>query len=76
MSNTKREKFIVRVIRKREIEIPTHKDSTSQAPRMEEETAQVYEQEFDKLDIGDFAIMLNRKEQKTSQEKDDKSLKL
>lgn len=59
------EKFIVRVIRKREVENPAGNKS--------EQTDQIYEQEFDKMDIGKFATDLNRKD---GQEKDVKSLKL
>ncbi len=36
MENIKDEKFIIRVIRKRNIEIPPIKDSSNQIPRMEE----------------------------------------
>jgi hypothetical protein len=59
------EKFIVRVIRKRELENPTGNKN--------EQVDQIYEQEFDKLDIGKFAVDLNKKD---GQEKDAKSLKL
>jgi len=37
------------------------------------EVDQIYEQEFDRIDIGKFAVDLNRKDDK---EKDDKSLKM
>lgn len=60
------EKFIVRVIRKR-----TNDNTT--AGQVKEETDQIYEQEFSKLDIGEFAVSLNRKD---GQEKDEKSIKL
>jgi len=76
MSNIKNEKFIVRVIRKRTIETPAHKDSTSQASRIDEKADPIYEQEFDTFDIANFATRLNRKEKKEGKEKDDKSLKM
>ena len=37
------------------------------------EVDQIYEQKFDRIDIGKFAVDLNRKDDK---EKDDKSLKM
>ena len=61
------EKFIVRVLRKR---ITPAENGTSLAPR--EQTDQIFEQEFDKLDIGKFAVELNRKD---GQEKDPESIK-
>jgi len=76
MENIKDEKFIIRVIRKRNIEIPPIKDSSNQIPRMEEKTDSIYEQEFDKFDIADFATRLNQKEKKDGKEKDDKSIKM
>ena len=61
----KNEKFIVRVIRKRHGE--------NSAGNKNEETDQIYEQEFDKFDVGKFAVDLNKKDGK---EKDEKSLKM
>ena len=60
-----KQKFIVRVIRNRKIENP--------AGNAREEVDQIYEQEFENIDIGDFAMKLNRKD---GQEKDEKSLKV
>jgi hypothetical protein len=63
------EKFIVKVLRKKLI--APSSESTSQAVR--EECDQIFEQEFDKFDIGKFAVDLNRKD---GQEKDKESVKL
>jgi len=60
-----KEKFTVRVIRKRKVKNPEGNAS--------EEVDQIYEQEFDHIDIGDFAMKLNRKD---GQEKDEKSIKV
>jgi phosphoribosylformylglycinamidine (FGAM) synthase PurS component len=60
-----KEKFTVRVIRKRKV-----KNTEGNAI---EEIDQIYEQEFDHIDIGDFAMKLNRKD---GQEKDEKSIKM
>ena len=70
MIEAKNEKFIVRVIRKSETE-PYEKDGQKFPKR--EVVDQIYEQEFDQMDIGKFATDLNRKDGK---EKDDKSLKM
>jgi len=66
------EKFIVRVLRKQIKETPAPEESTSKILRKEETTDQIYEQEFDKFDIGKFAVDLNRKDGK---EKDVNSIK-
>jgi len=76
MSDIKNEKFIIKVIRKRITEIPAHQDSASKIPKIEEKVDQIYEQEFDNLDIGELAMKLNRKEKKDGQEKDEKSIKI
>jgi hypothetical protein len=60
-----KEKFIVRVLRNRKVENP--------AGNSHEEVDQIYEQEFEHIDIGEFAMKLNRKD---GQEKDEKSLKV
>jgi hypothetical protein len=59
------EKFIVRVLRKRKIE--------NEAGNSRDEVDQIYEQEFKNFDIGKFAVELNRKDGK---ETDEKSLKM
>lgn len=59
------DKYIVRVIRKRTV------PSESTAGH-KEEVDQIFEQEFDKMDIGEFAVMLNRKDGK---QKDSESIK-
>jgi len=65
------EKFIVRVLRRRTLENPT--GGTDGKPKyLEDQVSQIYEQEFDKLDIGELAVTLNRKDGK---EKDEKSIK-
>lgn len=66
------EKFIVRVIRKRITETPAPEESTSKTPIRKEDVEQIYEQEFDNLNIGEFAVALNRKD---GQEKDKDSIK-
>ena len=63
------EKFIVRVIRHRLLD--PNPESTSQAKR--EQIDQVFEQEFKKLDIGEFVMALNKKD---GQEKDKESIKV
>ena len=65
MAEVKKEKYTVRVIRKQTVENAAGNNS--------EQVDQIYEQEFDRMDIGKFATDLNRKDGK---EKDDKSLKL
>jgi len=67
------EKFVVKVIRHRIIETPASKESTSQIPIKKEEIDSIYEQEFDRLNIGELAVILNRKDGK---EKDEKSIKV
>jgi hypothetical protein len=64
------EKFIVKVLRKR---ISDVENANATSPRKIEEVDQIYEQEFEKIDIGEFAMKLNRKD---GQEKDEKSLKM
>lgn len=67
------EKFIVRVVRKRITEIPAPEDSTSKTPMRKEDVDQIYEQEFDNLNIGEFAVALNKKD---GQQKDKESIKV
>ena len=67
------EKYIVRVIRKRTTTVEENKEATAPLSRKIEETDQIFEQEFDKLDIGEFALNLNIKK---GQEKDEKAIKL
>lgn len=70
-----KERFIVKVLKKTEI-LPGV-NSTSQAIR--EEVNQIYEQEFDSFDIGEFAVSLNKKkdpEKKDGQVKDQESIKV
>lgn len=65
------EKFIVRVIRQRRTDNPT--GGTDGQPKiLQNDVDQIYEQEFDKLNVGDLAIALNRKD---GQEKDKESIK-
>ena len=71
MAEAKNEKFIVRVIRKRVDKEPGVENGVK-TPR-QESVDQIYEQEFDKFDVGKFAVDLNKK---TGDEKDDKSLKM
>lgn len=70
-----KEKYIVRVIRKREYYLKQDdKNSTSvSVDKKVEQVDQIYEQEFDKFDIGEFAISLNKR---NGQEKDEKALKM
>ena len=66
-----KERFIVKVLKKTEVV------SSSQAIR--DEVNQIYEQEFDNFDIGEFAIFLNKKkepEKKDGQQKDTESIKV
>ena len=70
-----KERFLVKVLKKTEI-LPSP-SSTSQAIR--DEINQIYEQEFDNFDIGEFAIFLNKKkepEKKDGQQKDTESIKV
>lgn len=64
------EKFIVRVIRRRQTENPSQ--LPGERKYLQDETEQIYEQELEKLNIGEFAVMLNRKD---GQEKDKDSIK-
>jgi len=59
------DKYIVRVIRKRTVQ----SDLTAGT---KEEVDQIYEQEFDKLEVGELAVLLNRKD---GQQKDKESIK-
>lgn len=70
------EKFIVKVIRQRKIENPEAKPG--ERKYLQDETDQIFEQEFDKMDIGEFAVALNKKpeqEKKDGQQKDVESIK-
>jgi hypothetical protein len=55
--------FIVRVIKKTKT-ITTPPNGVEGKPLIEEEVSQIYEQEFDKLNIGEFAVSLNRNDGK------------
>jgi len=66
------EKFIVRVIRRRITENPSN-GTDGGSKLLQNEADQIYEQEFDDLNIGELAVMLNRKD---GQGKDEKSLKM
>jgi hypothetical protein len=67
------EKFVVKVIRHRITETPAPKESSSQTPTKKEEIDSIYEQEFDHLNIGELAVILNKKD---GQQKDLNSIKV